>query len=146
MRISPSILARFLLTSVAQRRRTRLTLEILGPIESLLFLEQERIADERQSADRLAVRPVPMNIRCLQGQIMTIDGKGREHARIWPGNAFIVREVGRIILPFATQLDARDLGRDVCGAFICAHEVRGAVRAGLAHCSSDGGCRGLERV
>ena len=32
-----------------------LTLQILGPVERLLLLEEERIADERKSADRLAV-------------------------------------------------------------------------------------------
>ena len=77
MRISQIELARFLLTSVAQRSRTRLTLEILGPVESLLFLEQERIADKWQSADRLAVRPVSMNIRSLHEQIIKVNGKGR---------------------------------------------------------------------
>ena len=55
-------------------------------------------------------------------------GRGGD-SRVWPGNALIVREVGRVILPFATQVDAGDLGGDVCWALVGAHEVRGPVRA-----------------
>ena len=51
-----------LLTSTAKpKKQTRLTLEILGSIERLLFLQQECIADQWQSADRLAVCPVTIS-------------------------------------------------------------------------------------
>ena len=120
--------AHMFLTSTAKtqrRQNSKLTLEILGPIESLLFLEQKRIADKRESADRLAVCPVPISDTCTD----KCRRERRGCSRIRPRNAFIVREVGRIILSFPTQIDARDLGRDVCWAFVGAHEVRGAVGA-----------------
>lgn len=48
----------------------------------------------------------------------------------------IVGKVGRIILPFSSQIDTRDLGRDFGGSLVGAHEEGSTVGSGVAAGSS----------
>lgn len=104
------------------------TFKILGPVESLLLLQEKGIGNHRDAPDGLAVGPVFMVRHFLLWR--------NDHIRIWEWVTLIVGEVGRIILTLSSLIDTRDLGRDLCWSLVGAHEEGSTVGSGVAAGSS----------
>lgn len=112
----------------SERRMATRTFKILGPVESLLLLQEKGIRYHRDAPDGLAVGPVFMVRHFLLWR--------NDHIRIWEWVTLIVGEIGRIILTLSSLIDTRDLGRDVCWSLVGAHEKGSTVGSGVAAGSS----------
>jgi len=107
-----NILGSLKVTKSTRATRMHHTLQILGTVERLLFLEQENIASNRNSANRLAMSTAKADQHPQSRHLKICN------LRIRPRDTLIARKVGAVVLTLPALNCTRDLGRDIRRPFI----------------------------